>query len=98
MMFIACQALIFSIFANEGLGCSLVLEPLDPDFSPNAIDLQMDIAAGNIASGAVSAGLNYVPEFGLFGRSLPKREVKPFATYYFPFLKVFIISKMLSFL
>ena len=106
MLLIAFQALTFTILVNEGLGCY----PTTENFASNGIgypsnlhlsccnDYQMDIAAGNIAGSAVESGLHYVPEYGLFGgRSLPKREVKPFATDYFPFLKVFIISKMLSF-
>ena len=89
MLFIAFQALTFTILVNEGLGCHPLATFETLDFQP-AIDYQMDIVAGNIAGAGIAQGIGYVPSnLGIIGRNLPKREVKPFATYYCTFFKVF---------
>ena len=90
MMFNAFRALIFAIIVNEGLGCGLQLSQWD--YPIIGTDLQMDIVAGNIAGAGIAQGIGYVPSLGnlgIIGRNLPKREVKPFATYYCTFFKGF---------
>ena len=83
MLLIAFQALIFATMLNEGLGCGFAAAPELAFGFDGMIDYQMDIAAGNIAGGAIYAGLS--------GRNLPNRAVKSFSMNYIPFFEVFII-------